>query len=281
MVSVNYFHTLRIPLLTGRTFSADDSDQAVVVSQAVVDHFWPGGVAVGRRIRFNAKDPWKTIIGVVGNVEMRLGDDRLPRQLYSPLDPPRASSPQTSPPRRRTYSSFVLTVRAVSVPSTLPALKAQVWAVDKNLPVENLRRVADAWDDAFGRQRFALQLMAVFATIAVVLAAAGIFAVVSQSVSQRTREIGVRVALGATRRDVFHLIVARGMGLTAMGVGIGVAGATALTRLLESLLFEVSPHDPGSFASMTVVLIAVAFLACWLPTRRAMRVDPSVALRVE
>ncbi|OLC44783.1 MAG: hypothetical protein AUH43_17870 [Acidobacteria bacterium 13_1_40CM_65_14] len=281
VVAANYFQTLRIPMLSGRSFSTQDSEDALVVSQAVVDHFWPRDSAIGRRLRLSPTAPWLTVVGVVGNVEMRIGDDRVPRQLYTLLDLPRVASIALPLPPRRTYSSRVLTIRATSARAVLPQVKAQVWALDRNLPLENATVVQNVWNDAFGRQRFALQLMAAFAAIALVLAAAGIFAVLSQLVSQRTREIGVRVALGATPRDVFQLIVGRGMALTAAGVVIGIAGATALTRFVESLLFETSPHDPLSVAAVSGLLIVVAFLACWLPTRRAMRIDPAVALRVE
>ena len=161
------------------------------------------------------------------------------------------------------------------------AVKAQVWAVDKNLPIESPTIIEEQWNTVFGRQRFALQLIGAFAVIALLLAAAGIFAVLSQLVSQRTREIGVRVALGASPRDVFQLIVSRGMILTLVGVAIGLAGAAAMSPLMTSLLFNVTPYDPASFAAVTVVLVGVALMACWLPTRRAMRIEPAAALRIE
>lgn len=280
-VTPSFFRTLRIPLRAGRTFSAQDSDDAVIVSQSVADHFWPGAPAVGRRIRLGSKQPWMTVIGVVGNVEMWMGDTRLSRQLYTALNPSRASPPATAGPRPGMRSAFTLTMRTAQVKPTASAVRAQVWAVDKNLPLDSPTVIEEQWNNVFGRQRFALQLMGTFAVIALILAAAGIFAVLSQLVSQRTREIGVRVALGASPRDVFRLIVSRGMLLTGSGVAIGLAGASALSRLLRSLLFEVSPYDPTSFTAVSVLLIGVAFAACWLPTRRARRVEPAVALRMD
>ena len=280
-VATNYFQTLQIPLMSGRTFSDQDADDTVIVSQAVIDQFWPGQAPVGRRLRFGPTQPWQTIVGVVGNVEMRLGDQRLPRQVYARLVAPRSSTDLPSQLRRRTYYPFVLTVRASDARTQLATLKNQVWAANKNQPVESLGIVEDDWANAFGRQRFALLLMSVFAAIALILASAGVLAVLSQFVSQRTREIGVRVALGATSGDVFRLIVGRGMTLTMTGIAIGLGGAIALSRFLTSLLFEVSPYDPASFAAVTVLVVAVSFLACWLPTMRAMRVEPAVSLRVE
>jgi putative ABC transport system permease protein len=267
-VAPDFFHALRIPLKSGRPFSPHDADTAVIVSQSVADRFWPGGSAVGRRIRLASTQPWRTIVGVVGSVEMWMGDTRLSRAIYAPFNP-------------ATARAFTVTMRTSEITATAASVKRQVWQVDPNLPLDSPTIIDAQWDNVFGRQRFALQLMSAFALAALTLAAAGIFAVLSQLVSQRTREIGVRVALGATPRHVFQLVVGRGLALTAAGVAIGLAGAIAVTRLLKSLLFETSPYDPASFAVVTGLLVGVAFVACWLPTRRAMRVDPAVALRVE
>ncbi|HEV3141047.1 MAG TPA: ABC transporter permease [Vicinamibacterales bacterium] len=279
-VTPDYFQTLRIPLLAGRTFSADDGDDVAIVSRAAADYFWVGREAIGRRLRFSAKQPWLTVVGIVGNVETRLGDNRLPRQVYLPLAAPRTTA-STAAPRRRVYYGFWLMMRTADARSKLVAMKSQVSAIDKRQPVDQLILIEDTWADAFGRQRFALLLMSVFAAIAVVLASAGVLAVLSQIVRQRTREIAIRVALGATPANVFGMIVGRGMILTLIGVGVGLSGAAALSRVLTSLLFEVSPYDPVSFVVVAAVLTAVAFGACWLPARRAMKIEPSVALRIE
>jgi putative ABC transport system permease protein len=184
-------------------------------------------------------------------------------------------------PGRRTYYPRTLIVRAVDVKAIVTALGDQLSAIDRSQPIGAVTFLENAWDDAFAVERFVLLLMSVFSGIAVVLASAGIFAVVSQMVAQRTREIGVRVALGAAPRDIVRLILSRGLLLTVSGLAIGVAGALALTRVLRRLLFEVSPYDPLSFAVVSVMLLAVGLLACWLPTYRAMRIEPAVALRVE
>jgi putative ABC transport system permease protein len=267
MVAPNYFQTLRIPFRAGRTFSAQEGDDAAIVSQAVADSFWPGVTAVGKRLRLGPTYPWLTVVGVVGNVEMRIGDERLPRQVYTS--------------KRAVFASLAFTMRTGNLKATASAIKALVWAIDRNLPIDAPVLAEDQWNDAFGQQRFALQLMGAFALVALLMAAGGVFAVLSQLVSQRTREIGVRVALGASPLDVFRLIVARGMIMTLGGVALGLAGAALVSRVLTTLLFGVGPYDPASFAGMSVVIVAVAFLACWLPTRRAMRVEPAVALRVE
>lgn len=162
----------------------------------------------------------------------------------------------------------------------VPLIKARVFALDAKQPV-GIALARNTYANLFDRQRFVLLLMTAFSTIAVLLAAAGIFAVLSQAVLQRTREIGVRVALGATSRDIFRMILSRGLGLAAIGTAVGLAGAVAVSRVLTSLLYEVSAYDPVSYASVAVILMVVALTACWLPTRRAIRIEPAVALRAE
>jgi predicted permease len=275
-----YFRALRIPLMEGRTFEDHESPDSMIVNKAMVDRFWPGRAGVGRRIRFGPNEPWKTVVGVVGNVELR--PMRISLQTYLPFVP-RAAAVPGGPvrPGRRTYSGRTLIVRAADVNAIVAAIGDQLSAIDRSQPIGPLIPLEDAWDDAFAVERFVLLLMSVFSGIAVVLAAAGIFAVVSQMVAQRTREIGVRVALGAAPRDIVRMILSRGLLLTVSGLAIGGAGALALTRLLRSLLFEVSPYDPLSFAVVSLMLMAVGLLACWLPTYRAMRIEPAVALRAE
>jgi putative ABC transport system permease protein len=160
-------------------------------------------------------------------------------------------------------------------------MKEALRAIDPKQPIEELELVEDLYARMFARERFVLVLMGVFAFVALTLTAAGIFAVLSQIVAQRTREIGIRVALGARPADVFTLVLSRGMMLTTFGIALGLAGAFVLTRFLTSLMYEVSPYDPASFALVTALLAVVAFLACWIPMRTAMRVHPAVALRVE
>ena len=163
----------------------------------------------------------------------------------------------------------------------IPRIKEQIWSIDRNQPVEKVALVADTYGEMFAKQRFVLILMGAFALVALVLTAAGIFGVLSQVVAQRTREIGIRVALGAGPRDVMQLVVSRGMLLAAIGTVAGLGGALALVKTLRALLYGVEPTDPVSFGVVTLLLLAVALLACWLPTRAAMGVHPAVALRME
>jgi putative ABC transport system permease protein len=282
-----YFRTLRMPFVEGRTFRDEDGAAAVVISQAFAEAYWPGQSAVGRRFRLGLRSSeWKTVVGVVANVETRsAGEARAPMQMYVPWatrtapDPPAAANAARRP--QRTYAARLVVVRGERPIELLPAIKARIWAIDRDQPIERIALVEDVYQRAFGRERFVLVLMSVFGGIAVVLAAAGIFAVLSQIVAQRTREIGIRIALGATPADVVRLVVGRGMLLALSGSALGIAGAAALTRLLRSVLFEVSPYDPASFIAVLAALGIVAFLACWLPARRAMGIDPAQTFRAE
>jgi len=184
-------------------------------------------------------------------------------------------------PRRRGYADRVLLVRAGNAAAVADGIKTAIWSVDKSQPVERVTMVERAYADLFGRQRFVLQLMIAFGAVAAALTLIGLFGVLTEVVVRKTREIGIRVALGAQRADVIRLVLSRGLGLTLAGAALGLAGASALTRFLQALLFDVSPVDPASFAVVTLVMIAIALVACWIPARRAMRVEPAEALRVD
>ena len=277
-ITPDYFRALRIPILAGRTFTQADQGGSVIVSRGLADRVWPGGDAVGRRFRLDANHPWETVVGVAGNLEARAGEQRTGLHLYRPYVP---ASSATPPPRARGYAERSLIVRAGDPAAVVPAIRAAVWAVDANQPVGRVALVSDLYADSFARERFVLQLMTAFGAIAVMLTAAGIFGVLSQIVARRTREIGVRVALGARAADIVHLVLSRGVMLVAAGAVLGIAGALGLSRFLEALLFGVRPVDPLSFVAVTVLMVAVALAACWLPTLRAMRVDPASALRVD
>lgn len=284
-VSSGYFHALGIPLLAGRDFAAADTINDVIVSRGLADRLWPGENAVGRRFRVGAKSPWRTIVGVAGNVETRgPREDRTVLQMYSPwVAPASATATVAAPPapRRRGFDYRLLIVRAASPSLVVPVIQRQIWALDAKQPIERIALVSDLYGEAFARQRFVLTIMGAFSAIAIALTAAGIFGVLSQVVRRRTREIGIRMVLGARPSDVMRQVLRSGLTLSLLGAAIGIGAALPLSRVLRTLLFGVSPMDPISFGAVTLLLVAVAVAACWLPARAAMRVEPAAALRVE
>jgi predicted permease len=280
-VAGNFFETLGIPILAGRTFAPGDTAERAIVSKEFADRFWPGAAAVGQRFRLGSNMSWQTVVGVVGNVELSEGgDDRTKLAVYYPwVVTPLA--PDAKPPARRGYTSRTIIVRAADASAAVTAARDVLRGLDATLPLEEVATVPEVSARLFARPRFLLVLMSVFGAVALLLTAAGIFAVLSQAVAERTREIGIRVALGARPADVLRLVLVRGLALTAIGTAIGVAAAAAMTRFLTSLMYQVSPHDPLTFVIVTVLLGIVALLACWVPTRSAMHVRPAVALRTE
>jgi putative ABC transport system permease protein len=193
----------------------------------------------------------------------------------------RAAATAPPAPRRRGYSRRIILVRADDATAAIPAIKTAVWSIDRNQPIDRIALVVDVYADTFGRQRFVLQLMTAFGIIAVLLTAVGLFGVLSEVAARRRREIGIRIALGARQTHVLGLILSRGLSLTIAGAVLGLIGAFALTRFLSALLFDVRPTDPASFAAVTLLLVAIALVACWLPARRAAGVDPADVLRAE
>ena len=277
-----FFETLRIPILEGRAFTPADLDDAVIVNQALASRLWPAGAAVGRRMR-EGDGPWWTVVGVAGDVEMRMfaSNTRLTLQTYHPLVV-RATSARAPLPRgRRTFVYRRIFVAASDTAATARILEQAVWSIDPALPVQRIESLRDRWNRTFAPQFLVVSVMTLFSLVAVVLAAAGLFAVISYGIARRTHEIGIRIALGATRTDIFRLVMSRGLALAAFGVVIGLAGAAAVSRTLTALLYEVGPYDVSSFVGVAGGLLAVAAAACWLPTRRAMAIDPATALRAE
>jgi putative ABC transport system permease protein len=273
----DYFSAMGIPLKAGRDFASQDFIEKAplvgIANDAMVRQYFPNEDPLGKRIRW-ARDrqiEWITIVGVVGDVK-HFGLD-LPEE-------PGLYSPYTQAPPWKRWTSLV--VRTQSDPASMAgAVKQQVWKIDPQLPLTKVETMDEVASGSFAARRFNMLLLVIFAGLALLLAAVGIYGVMSYAVTQRTQEIGIRMALGARAIDVLRLIIRNGMTLILIGVVIGLAGAFALTRLLATLLFGVGPTDKLTFATVSAVLIFVALLACYIPARRATKVDPLVALRYE
>ncbi|MGA9770145.1 MAG: ABC transporter permease [Blastocatellia bacterium] len=274
IVRPNYFQTMGARLVRGRDFTERDNEHApgvIIINEAMARRHWAGEDPIGKRIMVSMGDTSpREIVAIVKDVKQ--GDWAAePRpEMYLPYL-------QATSPRYLT-----LVIRTSAEPMKLAAtVQGEVWAIDKNLPVSDIMSMEDAISAAIAQQRFNMLLLGIFAAVALVLAVVGIYGVMSYSVTQRTHEIGIRMALGASAGDVLRMIVGQGMALVAIGIGVGLVGAFALTRLMESLLFGVSVTDPLTFIAISVVLAGVALGACFIPARRATKVDPMIALRYE
>ncbi len=276
-VAGDYFRTMGIPVLQGRDFTAQDRADAPpvgLVNDSFVREYFPNENPIGGRIAWARGNPrrWMTIIGVVGDVKhYGLNLPELPA-FYNSYEQ------QDQPWKRWTY----LAVRADGNTGALAGqVKNQIWSVDKQIPVTKLRTMTDVMAASLAAQRFNMTLMGIFAAVALVLAAIGIYGVVSYSVTQRTHEIGIRMALGAETGDVLRIVLRQGLQLAGIGVALGIGAAFALTRVMSSLLFGVSATDPVIFAGISIILTGVALGATFIPARRATKVDPMIALRYE
>ena len=272
-VSANYFATMRIPILAGRTFTPSDlapDSNAIIVSATFAQRFLPAGSPLSKRVRLGAPtDPWSLIVGVVGDVRYASLDSASDPQVYLPYDGANAD-----------LASIV--VRTGQDPRGLASLvRAQFAAIDPAQPVFDITTMQQRLDDSIETPRFNMTLLAIFAAIALALATIGIYGVISYFVSQRTREIGIRVALGAAPSDILRLVVGQGAMMILIGLALGVAGSLVLTRYLANLLYAVRPVDPLTIISVALLLIFVALAACYLPARRALRLDPMTTLRYE
>ena len=270
-VGSDYFETVRTPVLRGRGITAEDQRGAqpvVVVNEAFARRYWAGREAIGRQLRIFGVT-WRTVVGVVRDGRYQsLGEQAQPL-VYFPI-------------QQRYASGFTLHVRASGDPRLLQqSLRQAFERVDPDLPFNDVRTFSEHMGPASFVQRIGAWLLSTFGALALVLATVGLHGVLSYSVAQRTREIGVRIAIGASRRDVLDLVVGRALRLTAAGLGVGIVLAAGAGSLLRSQIFGVSPLDPVTFVGVLVLLSAVALLAAWLPARRAARVDPIIALQAE
>ena len=274
-VSADYLKVLRVPLLRGRMLldsDGFDSPHAVVVNETMARVIFPGEDAIGQRLRLHRRgqsEPWATVVGIVKDVkEWGLDLPARPVAYYSVT--------------QQTPMSAFLVVRTRQRPeSLLAALQAELHNVDRDLPLFDVSPMEAVVDGSVSQRRFSMVLLSLFAGVAVVLASLGIYGVISYTVTLRTRELGIRMALGARQADVLGLMVGQGMRLTLLGVGIGLVLSLGLGRLLSALLYGVEAHDPLTLASVALLLALVALLASWLPARRAAKVDPALTLRSE
>src|SRR5882724_957595 len=274
VTDANFFQTLQIPLKRGRLFTAQETTEmrhVVVVNEALVRKYFPNEEAIGKRITIGMKDqdvPTE-IIGIVGDIRhMRLDEEVEPMSYW--------------PQPELTYSFMTLVIRTRGDAANVAAgARGVIQSLDNEQPVADVRTMDSLLANSIARARFSALLLAVFASVALVLAAIGIYGVISYVVAQRGHEIGLRMALGAQARDVVRLILRNGMMLAGLGVAIGLAGAFALTRVMTTLLFGVTPTDAITFVTVSALLLIVAFLACYIPARRATKVDPLTALRYE
>jgi len=277
IISKDYAAALGMKLIEGRLFEQGDGfgkPLVGLINQTLAKNYWPGEDPVGKRFKtggYNEKSPWITVAGIVGDIHQAGLDIPARAEMYFPYQQ-----------QDDGFDPEYLAVRTSGDPMAVAeSARQQVWAVDKEQPVAGVMPLEDLVDENLSSRRMQASLLSGFAGLALLLVTLGIYAVLSFAVTQRTQEIGVRVALGAQPRDVLRMIFSQGFKLFLIGAAIGLAAALALSSALVHLLYGVSPYDPASFASVTILLAAVALLACYVPARRATRVDPLVALRYE
>jgi len=272
IVSADYFQTMKIPLLQGRTFTRDEDENGrpvVIIDDNLARRFWPNENAVGKHLKYGGPD-WHEIIGVVSEVRAYGSQTKPLIKMYTPLG--------GSPQRNTTLS---IRYQNIDPEALTAAVTRAVEALDKDVPIAEVATFQNLLAREASPRRFNAGLFAAFAVLALVLAATGVYGVLSYSVSQRTHEVGIRMALGAGRHDVLRLFMGQGMVLVLLGLVLGLAGAFALTRLMSSLLFGVSTTDLTTFVVVALGLVVVGLFACYIPARRATKVDPLVALRYE
>jgi len=271
-VSWDYFQSIGLPILKGRGFqpadmtTANQSNSVAIVDEELAKRYWPNGDALGGGLGWGSNGPWWTVVGICATAQLKDLTTESKGTFYLPAY----------------FSSSTIVVRTTGDPAALaPRIREQILAVDPNQPVYDVKTMDQRVAASMETQRFAVVLLGTFGTLALILAGIGLYGVLAFTVSQRTREIGIHLALGAQRLDVLAMVIRQGMLLVLIGAGLGVVGAYALTRLIQSLLFGVTATDPLTFVLVPLVLGVVGFIACYVPARRATKVDPLVALRYE
>jgi putative ABC transport system permease protein len=276
MISPGYFAAAGTPVLRGRDFLDSDTADSLpvaIINSAMAKKFWPGEDAVGKQVApASKKYPAETIIGIVADVKRLSLREDPPPEMYVPYN-------QKVWPSLLTMDVLLRT--KVDPVSLTDDVRNALRSVDPDLPLAKISTLSAIVDDSMTLPRFAMLVLGSFAGLALLLASVGMYGVISYFVGQRTREIGVRVALGAQRRDVFEMVLGQGARLAAIGIALGLLAALAATRMMVSFLYGVQPIDPLTFVTLSFLLLSIALLACYVPARRAMRVDPMVALRHE
>jgi putative ABC transport system permease protein len=282
-VTADYLQTMGIPLRQGRYFDETDNERSTpvaIINETMARQYWPDQNALGKRFRLGDSDPdakqwpkWITVVGIVADVRQMGVDAPVKAEMYLPYQQDKS---------RWWMSPFMLAIRVSGDPmGMVAAVSREIHVVDPDQPISVIATMAELLGEETKQRRVGMMLLATFAGIALLLAALGIYGALAYFVAQRTREIGVRVALGAQTSDVMKMVIKQGMRLTSFGVGIGLIGGLALARLMKSLLFGVTATDPLTFAAVAALLASVAMMACYIPARRATKVDPVVAFRCE
>ena len=278
IVTDGYFAAMGIPILAGREFTERDAlnqPRVAAVNDAMAKKHWPHESPIGKRVSFSTNEPeWYEVVGIAGNIKHRALENADRPELYVPYRQPLFAGWTVRP-------MYVVARTSADPASTAAMARHEIARVDRDQPISDVRTMDERIGRSLSSRRFSTVLLALFAGLALTMAAVGIYGIVAYSVTERTHEIGVRVALGAQRRDVMAMVVGQGMTMTIVGAAIGVAASAALARLMSSLLFGVSAVDPATFVAIPLLLVAVALAACYVPARRATRVDPLQSLRAE
>lgn len=272
IVTPDYFLTMQVPVINGRQFTVQDSSDApgvIIINDVMAQRLWPNENSLGKRFRVGFEEKPREVVGVVGSIKQTtLAAESRPAMYLPHLQSP--------------SSGLTLLVRTHGDPLGLAgAVREQVRAIDKDVPVTHVQTMSQVFDASVAQQRFSMLIVGLFAGLALILSTVGIYGVMAYAVAQRSHEIGVRMALGARTGQVLKLILKDGMKLAVVGVATGLVGAFALTRLITTLLFGVKPNDAATLIVVSLGLLFVAFVACYIPARRATKVDPLVALRYE